>query len=173
MGLGTTSDRPAPLATTESVEVLGQIAGTLGDEHRDWLTILPVGGMGAATATAELDDGKVVALRIQGHSPASENFLARDVLSIQLHDWPALEVGHAVQAEVLWVLDSPRNFYTSDEGEGSVTATIGSLEMAGDLGQVALTLEGRLCRVESLTPVPGSCLPFSAEVATEVLRDAP
>lgn len=52
--LGTTSDRSEPVSTTENVEVLGQITGTIGDENYTWLTIQPVGGAGAATATARL-----------------------------------------------------------------------------------------------------------------------
>ena len=168
-GAGGAQDAP-PRGPME-VEVLGRIEGMVGTQAFDWLTVLPASGAGTAS-WGRADDGTRV-LRIQGHSPASSDFLNADVLSIEI--WSEGDVPEAspIPADVTFVVEGtggmPRVFYTSTEGEGAATATIWHLSLGGEEDQIRVEVSGRLCRVEGLTPIPGDCRTIRATATTELI----
>jgi len=167
------ADMARPAAGPIEVEVLGRIEGMVGTDSFDWLTITRSGAHGTASR-AQADDG-TTRLSIQGHSPASANFLYEDVLSINIWTKTPVPVGTPIPAEVMFVVEGsggmPRVFYTSDDAEGEVTATIWHLAPGDALDEIRVELSGRLCRVEGFTSIEGDCLSFQATATTELMDD--
>ncbi len=161
----------APPRQPIAYEVLGRITGTVGLESHEWITILPEGG--EATATLQPSGTGLDILRLQGHSPTSADFLRADVLSITVVGDVAtgsVPSEGTVPVELAFFPGEPGVLYTSQEGEGGVTASMRQLYLEGDRGEAAMYLDGRICRVEDFEPVPGDCRSFEAEVRTEVIR---
>lgn len=153
------------------VEILGRLEGMVGTDAFEWLTITRAGA--SATASYGQTDDGTVHLSLQGHSPASANFLYQDVLSLNIWTQAPVPEGESIPVEVLFVVDGegpmPRVFYTSDDGEGQATATIWFLTMDQEEDRIELEVEGRLCRVEGMRPVEGDCINFQVRGATEIV----
>lgn len=164
-------DAPSPEARAIEVEVLGRLEGMVGTDVFEWLTITRAGA--SATASyGQADDG-TVHLSLQGHSPASANFLYQDVLGLNIWTQNPVPKGEGIPVEVLFVVEGegplPRAFYTSEEGDGQATATIWFLSMDENEASIELEVEGRLCRVEGMNPVEGDCTFFQVRGATEII----
>lgn len=167
------ADMSRPAGGPVEVEVLGRIEGMVGTDSFDWLTITRSGASGTAS-WAQADNG-ITRLSIQGHSPASANFLYEDVLSINIWTQAPVPEGTPIPAEVLFTVDSssgmPRVYYSSNDGEGEATAIIWHLALGGEHDEIRVEVSGRLCRVEGFTPVEGVCRSFQATATTELMDD--
>ena len=165
-------DAPAAQgARAVQVEVLGRLEGMVGADVFEWLTITRAGA--SATASYGQTNDGTVHLSLQGHSPASTNFLYQDVLGVNIWTQAPVPEGEGIPVEVLFVVEGegpmPRAFYTSEVGEGTATATIWFLSMDDDEANIELEVEGRLCRVEGMQPVAGDCINFQVRGATEIV----
>jgi len=154
---------PAPV----EVEVLGRAEGMIGYDSYDWITIQPQGS-GQATARISAGPAGGQSLQLQAHSPASSDFLRRDVLTIAVHDSDALAERTPLPGEVSFFIDYLQDFYTSSVGEGEATVTLRNLYLDGVESEVELIAEGRLCRIEGTTPVDGDCKSFEIRLQTEL-----
>ena len=153
------------------VEVLGRLEGMVGTDAFEWLTITRAGA--SATASYGQTDDGTVHLSLQGHSPASANFLHQDVLSLNIWTQDPVPEGKAIPVEVLFVVEGegpmPRAFYTSEEGKGQAVATIWFLSLDEAEPNIQLEVEGRLCRVEGMRAIDDDCLTFQVRGATEMV----
>lgn len=167
------ADTSAPTGGPVEVEVLGRMAGTVGTDAFEWLTITRSGGQGTASF-AQAHDG-TLRLRVQGHSPESENFLYQDVMSINIWAHGDIPENTPLPAEVMFALEGtsglPRVFYTSDEGAGEALAVIRSITLEDARPEIELEVSGTLCRVEGFTPIDGDCRMFNVTGRSELLDD--
>ncbi len=154
---------PAPV----EVEVLGRATGMIGYDSYDWITIQPQDG---GQATARISEGPAGGqrLQLQAHSPASNDFLRRDVLTIAVHDSAALQEHVQLSGDVSFFVDHLQDFYTSSVDEGAATITLRNLYLDGVESEVELIAEGRLCRIRGNTPVDGDCKTFEIQLQTEL-----
>jgi|GEM_PF-2483383 len=167
------ADTSAPGGGPVEVEVLGRMKGTVGTDAFEWLTITRNGGQGTASF-AQTQDG-TLRLRVQGHSPESENFLYQDVMSINIWAHGDIPENTPIPAEVMFALEGtsglPRVFYTSDEGAGEAQAVIRSITLEDARPEIELDVSGTLCRVEGFTPIDGDCRMFNVTGRSELLDD--
>lgn len=173
MAIGDVADIQAPApASTVDVEVLGRLQGNVGDEAREWLTIL--GARGDSSARFERLDGQSMAIYITGHSPTSDDFLRQGVISINLlgESVDGLPLNTPVPAEVTYFVDGTNLLYSAQDGNGKAEAEVHRLDIEADAAQIELAVSGRLCRVENFRLVADDCLPFKVRGNTEVIHDA-
>lgn len=160
---------PPPPSPME-VEVLGRATGMIGYDSYEWITFLPAG----AEPTATIDQiGGLELLRIQAHNPASGDFLRDDVLTVTVAADPAtgeIPSRGMVPVELSFFTGEQGSHYTSQVDSAGVTADILSFYVDGDMGEIDMVLDGRICLVEGLETVPDDCKAFEAQIATEIFR---
>lgn len=164
--------KAAPPEQPMEVDVLGQMTGAVGDAAYDWITFVANGVQPTATFDGS---GALDMISLQAHSPESADFLRDDILSIDI----AAEVatgriveGESLSAGVHFFPAGREAYYTTDSGAAQVTATIIGFSHRNGQSEIAMTLEGQICRIEGLTEVPNDCKSFAAEGVTELV-DAP
>lgn len=152
------------------VEVLGRATGMVGRDSYDWITFLAPG----AEPTATIDqDGAIDLLRLQAHDPASDNFLRDNLLSVTIMgdlETGKIPDGGTVPVELSFFTDEPGVFYSSEDGDGGVTANVLSFHVDGDLGEVDMVLEGQICKIDGFELVSDDCTSIEAQIATEIIR---
>ncbi len=152
-------------------EVLGRISGSIGGQDYEWLTIF---SRGAPTASLQrFGAGQMI--RIQGHSPASDDFLRKDVLSLNMSDDFAqgyIPEGARVPVEVSFFPEGLSGVhYSGQDGTADVTAIIISHDLnAEQSGSIEMLISGTMCRVEGFE-FTDDCPKIEAHVKTELLRE--
>ncbi|MCM2562215.1 hypothetical protein M8756_08610 [Lutimaribacter sp. EGI FJ00015] len=160
----------APPEQPMQIEELGRVTGMIGRDTYEWITFLADG----AQATASIDRAGVFdMLNIQAHSSDSDDFLRADILTVTVAgDFATGEIINdgTVPVNVSFFPDGIGSHYTSEIDGGEVSASVSSFTHDSDQGEIEMSLEGRLCRVEDFAPVEGDCKTFELEVMTKLLR---
>lgn len=160
-----TPPAPEPL----QMEVMGRITGMVGYDSYEWITILPAGG--APTVTLDRSSGSDL-LTLQAHYPASADFMRADVLSVTIAgDTATGEIPNegSLPVELAFFTGEPGVYYSAQDGEGEMMADYINFYEEDGKGEIAMTLEGRICRVENAALVADDCKAFEARVATELV----
>ncbi|AWB32586.1 hypothetical protein DBV39_01360 [Orrella marina] len=163
--------QPGPDRNVE-VDVLGQLEGTVGDNHYQWMTILPKGSDQGSATFSEIS-GKPAGISLQGYSPEAGNFLSQDVMSISIlsKHIDGFRLNEPMDADVTFMVDGSKLIYSGQDGEGGAQAIVRDFKIDGDLATVTLEVSGRLCRVEQFKLIADDCLPFAVSGQSELMLE--